>query len=288
MDLTPTSLTGHRATADRPKDPATSKKPLPGRNSVPMTKKDLTEDDVQTFLVKLKAAGTSFGRLVINWRVDVLDADKKVDQIQFFGLKLEDASSVRMPMHRVSMVAYRQLPEVTLDAMTQSLAPLLKANSQLLVMSTMSHFLTLYIPLLPLSPARHLQLVLVQLLPALLEKMNDPKERIHSAAAVCVSMLGKRCYEAEGTQHLASSAMSVKGKEKEGLAGTWERSLKEVLGGKGSRGKLEAIKLLTSMRAVEASRVPLKPWLAPLVDLLEDGDGPVREQAREVSSNLYR
>lgn len=113
--------------------------------------------------------------------------------------------------------------------------------------------------------------------------MNDPKERVHSAAATCISILGRRCYEAEGAHSLASSSMSVKGKEKEGLAGMWERCLKEVLAGKGARGKLEGIKLIASIRAEEGSKMPLKPWLAPLVDLLEDGDGPVREQAREVS-----
>lgn len=177
-----------------------------------------------------------------------------------------------------------QLPEATLDAITQSLTPLIRSSSQLLVTSVLSHFLTLYIPLLPLAPPRHLQLVLVQLLPALLEKLNDPKERVHSAAAACIAILGKRCYEAEagaGPSGLGSSA-SAKGKEKEGLVGTWERSMKEVLAGKGTRGKLESMKLLASMRGEESTRLPLKPWLAPLVELLEDGDGPVREQAREV------
>lgn len=132
-----------------------------------------------------------------------------------------------------------------------------------------------------MTPLRHLQLSLVQLLPPLLEKLNDPKERIHTAAAGCISLLGKRCYEAESSGQALNG--SAKGKEKEGLVGMWERCMREVMAGKGARGKLEAMKMLAAMRKEERSSLPLKPWLAPLVELLEDGDGPVREQAREVS-----
>lgn len=181
-----------------------------------------------------------------------------------------------------------QIPESILDAVTQSITPLLRSTSQLLVTSTLTHLLALYLPLLPTAPHRHIQLVLVQVLPVLLEKLNDPKERIHSAAAACIAILGRRCYEAEAATSTAALSGSAKGKEKEGLVGLWERCVKEVMIGKGSRGKIEAVKMLSTMRAETGSKLPLKPWLQPLVDLLEDGDGTVREQAREVSSKAER
>lgn len=41
--------------------------------------------------------------------------------------------------------------------------------------------------------------------------------------------------------------------------------------------------MLTKMRSKEGAKMGLKAWLGVLVDLLEDGDGNVRDQAREVS-----
>lgn len=41
--------------------------------------------------------------------------------------------------------------------------------------------------------------------------------------------------------------------------------------------------MLTKMRSKEGAKMGLKTWLGVLVDLLEDGDGNVRDQAREVS-----
>lgn len=79
-----------------------------------------------------------------------------------------------------------------------------------------------------------------------------------------------------------------KEKEKEALAGVWERGVREVMGAKGSRGKMEAMKAVLALRA--KGKGSLKPWLAPMVEMLEDGDGAVREVAREVSGSisLYR
>lgn len=75
--------------------------------------------------------------------------------------------------------------------------------------------------------------------------------------------------------------MVGKGKDKATLAGMWERMVKEGQS-KGWRGKVEGMKMLLVLRAERGSRLPLKPWLGTLVDLLEDGDGNVRDQAREV------
>jgi hypothetical protein len=57
--------------------------------------------------------------------------------------------------------------------------------------------------------------------------------------------------------------------------------------GKGWRGKVEGMKLILGLKGEVGTKMTLKPWLATLVELLEDGDSNVRETAREVSF-LYR
>lgn len=129
----------------------------------------------------------------------------------------------------------------------------------------------------------------MQILPQLLEKLNDPKERTSTAAKECILLLGKKCYEAEpiplAPPASAAGGAGGKGKEKEGLVNCWERNIKDTLEGKGRRGKVEGMKMILFMKADRGSRMSLKPWLAVLVDLLEDGDGQVRDQAREVGTH---
>jgi CLIP-associating protein 1/2 len=203
--------------------------------------------------------------------------------------------------------------------LTLSISPLLRSPHHLLITSIISSFLPFFLPHLPTAaPASNLRFALHQLLPSLLEKLNDPKERIHSSASSCIAILGQKCYEAEtpssspalhaGTNGTGNGfgigngnghgngngngngnfglGISVKGKEKEGLVGYWERSIKETMTAKGWRGKVEAMKMLLTMRSEMGPKLPLKPWIAPLVDLLEDGDNHVRDQAREVSCEM--
>jgi len=177
-----------------------------------------------------------------------------------------------------------QLPETTLDAITLLLAPTLRSSNHLLIQSTLTSFLPFFIPHIPSPTApqgqTHLKLALVQFLPPLLEKLNDPKEKISHPARLSIGLLGKKCFEAEsGTVKDAS----VKGKEKESLVGFWERNVKDnALVGKGWRGKVEGMKLILGLKGEVGSKMSLKPWLATLVELLEDGDSNVRETAREV------
>ncbi|WVR05607.1 hypothetical protein IAU60_002628 [Kwoniella sp. DSM 27419] len=212
-----------------------------------MSSKSLSEEDIESRIVKIKAAET----------------DKKVDLIQFLGIELEDVS---------------ELPESTIDPLILLLLPLLRSSHPLLLTATLISSLPPFIPLIPLSPTSHLRLAVVQLLPALLEKLNDSKDRVHMAAANLVVSLGQRCFEAEP---YAVPPATAKGKEKESLPMTWERFLKDTMMGKAPRAKVEAMKVLVRVRAELGARVSLKAWLAPLVDLLEDGDGGVRDQAKE-------
>ncbi|WVQ85520.1 hypothetical protein IAT38_007685 [Cryptococcus sp. DSM 104549] len=227
-------------------------------------KKVLSEEDVEATLTKLRAA----------------DADRKVDVIQFFSLELEGVE---------------ELPESTIDPFILLLPPLLRSPHSLLQSSVLTSFLPFFLPLIPHAPTAHLRLALLQVLPALIEKLNDPKDRVHSAAANAVFKLGELCYAAEppvsgsSSGSLSSSAgkaaglgQSVsKGKEKETLPAIWERCIKDALQGKAWRPKVEGMKVLVRMRSKVGGKLGLKGWLGVLVDLLEDGDGNVRDQAKE-------
>jgi len=59
--------------------------------------KGMSEQDVEAFLAKLKQAGGSTQRTKPTRKLTCyfLDTDKKVDILQLFGLKVEDAGHVR-------------------------------------------------------------------------------------------------------------------------------------------------------------------------------------------------
>ncbi|WVW80419.1 hypothetical protein I302_102400 [Kwoniella bestiolae CBS 10118] len=219
--------------------------------------KVLTEEDVEGRIVKLRSA----------------EPDKKVDIIQAFGLDIEEVT---------------ELPESTIDPLILLLPPLIRSSHPLLQSSTLSSFLPFFIPLIPDSPTSHLRLILLQILPALLEKLNDPKERIHSSASNVIFLTGKKCFIAEpplANSSLGSSAHGPgskgKEKEKETLSQTFERCLKDTLNSKSWRSKVESLKILSKLRGELGAKLGLKGWLGVLVDLLEDSDGNVREQAKE-------
>lgn len=188
------------------------------------------------------------------------DVDKKVNLIQLWGLKLETASD---------------LPERTIDAITLVVAPFVRSSSHLLLTSTLSSFLPAFLPLIPSSYTQsHLRVALSQLLPGLAEKLGDPKDKIHSAARECLVGLGRKVYE--------SDAQPPRGKEKDSAAVVWEGAVKDVLAGRSARAKVESLRLILQLRSDASVKIPLKPWLPVLVDLLEDSDGAVRDSSREV------
>ena len=77
------------------------------------------------------------------------------------------------------------------------------------------------------------------------------------------------------------SPAASRGKHKESVLEVYDRGLKEVLEGKHAKAKVEVMRVLLELRT--EGKLALKGWLPCLVDLLEDGEGPVRDQAREVS-----
>ncbi|WVO13086.1 hypothetical protein L204_100696 [Cryptococcus depauperatus] len=225
-----------------------------------MADKILSESEVEATILKLKNA----------------DTDKKVDVIQFFGLQLEGA---------------RELPESSIDPFLLLLPSLLRTSHSLLVSSVLS-LLPEYLPLVSNKPSHHLRLTLLQVLPALMEKLNDAKERVHSAAGNVVLILGQLSWKIDppistslnssgGTKSLAHSTSIKASKPTETLPQIWERALKDALASKPWRPKVEVMKVLVRLRENIGAKMGLKAWLGVLVECLEDGDGNVRDQARE-------
>ena len=60
---------------------------------------ELNENAVETFLTKFKASGRSTTQTSDHLLTLPLDNDKRVDQVQMFGLQLESTSSVRYLSH---------------------------------------------------------------------------------------------------------------------------------------------------------------------------------------------
>lgn len=178
------------------------------------------------------------------------------------------------------------MPESTLDAVILNLTPSLRSPNHLLVQSTLNSFLPFFLPHLPTESTRlnHLRFALVQFLPPLLEKLNDAKDKLATPARTSLGLLGKKCFEAEAGVIKDSSG---KGKEKESLISMWERHVKDgALAGRGKKGKIEGMKLIVELKGELGAKMGLKPWLATLVELLEDGDASVREVAREVCESV--
>ncbi|BEI94938.1 uncharacterized protein CcaverHIS019_0705190 [Cutaneotrichosporon cavernicola] len=213
-----------------------------------MAASTITEEEVEAFLIDLRTG----------------DVDKKVNLVTHWGLKLEGVT---------------ELPERTVDAITLLVGPFVRSSAHLLVSATLNTFLPLFLPLIPVTPALHLKLALSHMLPGLIEKLNDPKERLSGPARECLGLLGGKAY---GSEFLtASQAGPSRVKDRDGVVSQWELAVKDALSGRAARAKIEILKLLLQMRNDPSMKLPLKPWLASLVNLLEDSDGAVRDQARE-------
>jgi CLIP-associating protein 1/2 len=196
--------------------------------------------------------------------------DKKINLLQLWGIKLEEAA---------------ELPQRTIDPITMLVAPFLRASSHLLVTSALSSFLPVFMPLVPATSSEtHIRLAVTQLLPGLVDKLNDPKDKIAEPAKDLIVLLGRKAYAADA-EFPHTSTVSPKGKDTGGVAAIWETAIKDVLAGRLARGKIGALRLLLTIREDKSCKLPLKPWLPSLVNLLEDSDGGVRDQAREVCIN---
>ncbi|KAJ9127352.1 hypothetical protein QFC24_000759 [Naganishia onofrii] len=221
----------------------------------------LTEEVVAQQVAKIRAA----------------DVARKVDVVQFFSLQME---------------ATFELPPTAVDAITLLIPTLLTSHSHLLYQSTLTSLLPTYLHLIPSTPADKLRAAVHQIMPPLLEKLNDAKERVHKPAESCLIDLGNAVFRKPSSStintNLSSSTGSVstgKGKEKETSVQMYERILVSAFEAKGSRSKVGGMRVLCGVRQ-QTRGLGLKMFLPLLVAMLEDGDGSVREEAKSTIIDL--
>ncbi|KAJ9103654.1 hypothetical protein QFC19_004229 [Naganishia cerealis] len=154
--------------------------------------------------------------------------------------------------------------------------------------STLTSLLPAYLHLLPSIPTDKPRTAVHQIMPPLLDKLNDAKERVHKPAEACLVDLGHAVYRKPllANASLSSSTGSVaKGKEKENLEQMYERMLASALEAKGSRSKIGGMRVLCGVRQ-HTRGLGLKQFLPLLVGMLEDSDGSVREESKTTIIDL--
>ncbi|CDZ97991.1 CLASP N-terminal domain [Phaffia rhodozyma] len=131
----------------------------------------------------------------------------------------------------------------------------------------------------------HLRSILHAFLPTgngVIDRLAEPRERLRELARESLVILGET--SALTSKSLAGSAA---GKEEITVLNLWEKAMREQgLSSKNVRIKEQSILALGQVRAGN-STFPLKPYMAVLVDLLEDGDGAVRDTARETVIAMF-
>lgn len=182
------------------------------------------------------------------------------------------------------------LPYSSLDALILLCPTLLTHHSHLVYTCA----LTTYVPTLLKCRllGEKLKLIAQTSGPALVEKLNDAKERIHRPAEDCLITLLEQAFSqhvlaATGSQAnpAASAAATAKGKQQEDAAAICERILRDALTARSARIKLGAMKVSVQVKTQCRGAMSLRPFLPLLVENLEDADGAVREAAKEVSTN---
>lgn len=182
------------------------------------------------------------------------------------------------------------LPYASLDALILLCPTLLSHHSHLVYTSA----LTTFVPALLRChlPSDKLKLMAQTSGPALVEKMNDAKERIHKPAEDCLITLVEQAFAqhaasssaANASQANAAGGAAGKGKQQEDAAAIGERLLRDALTARSSRIKLGAMKACVQLKRQCRGAMSLRPFLPLLVENLEDADGAVREAAKEVST----
>ncbi|KAG9219191.1 hypothetical protein CCMSSC00406_0001601 [Pleurotus cornucopiae] len=128
--------------------------------------------------------------------------------------------------------------------------------------------------------------VLNQLLPSggILDRLGD-KERVQAKAREALVVLGGFAFRSGGSSSLSSRSTSGKGVETPLMI--FERHLKEG----GLKSKVWKIREQAILTLVQIRRVhhlfPIRPYLAHLVDALEDTDAHVRDCARQSVVELF-
>lgn len=173
-----------------------------------------------------------------------------------------------------------------MDALTTLLPTLIASHSHLLYTSTLD-LLPAFLPLLRAN-TDGLRAGTTAIVPALLDKVADGKERVYRPAEEALVRFGMELFAHHPSSAGGALSSSGRGRERDppasasaSAAQVWERLLLGTLEGKLARAKVGVMRVLVGVRS-GTRNVGLKAWLPAFVAGLEDSDGTVRDEARTV------
>ncbi|KAK0540797.1 suppressor of tub2 mutation [Tilletia horrida] len=206
------------------------------------------------------------------------DADKRLAAIQVLEATLDGAT---------------EIPDV--DAVIQVLKVSLRNANQAVSAAALAYLPSLFISLaaptiahgriLPSSVA-HVRAGINHLMPVLIEKLGDQKERVREAARKALTQLGSSAFIVSPPTDATAGAR--KGKELETPLMIYERLMRDnALGAKAARIKEQATQVLPALKLATQDRFPIRLLLPSLVTLLSDADPSVREGSRAALIGLF-
>lgn len=201
-----------------------------------------------------------------------------------------------MPLMRTSALPLQVL-EATLDgadeipdsdAVIQVLKVSVKNANQAVSAAALAYLPSLFTSLAAPSVAQgrilpstvaHVRAAVNHLMPILVEKLGDQKERVREATRKALTQLGHSAFIVSPPADTAPGAR--KGKEVETPLMIYERLMKDnALGAKAARIKEQATQILPALKHATQDRFPVRLLLPALVTLLSDADPSVREGSR--------
>ncbi|CAD6911776.1 unnamed protein product [Tilletia controversa] len=136
------------------------------------------------------------------------------------------------------------------------------------------------------STITHVRAAVNHLMPILIEKLGDQKERVREASRKALTQLGSSAFIVSPPAD--PNAAGRKGKELETPLMVFERLMRDnALGAKAARIKEQATLILPALKIATEDRFPVRLLLASLVNLLSDADPSVREGSRAALIALF-
>ncbi|PWN20333.1 hypothetical protein BCV69DRAFT_312929 [Microstroma glucosiphilum] len=132
---------------------------------------------------------------------------------------------------------------------------------------------------------QHVKTAINSLMPTVLEKAGDGREKTREMAGKALEELGKAAID--GSRATLGHSISHKTREIESPLNAFERLLCDTgLMAKSAKIKEQSCKVLPPLRSYQA-KLPIKAFLSPLVEILSDADPHCREAARATLVALF-
>ncbi|KAE8269225.1 hypothetical protein A4X09_0g3129 [Tilletia walkeri] len=213
---------------------------------------------------------------LVNKIENAADADKRLAAIQLLEATLDGAT---------------EIPDS--DAVVQILKVSIKNSHQAVSTAALSYLPSLFASLaapatthgrvLP-STVTHVRAAVNHLMPILIEKLGDQKERVREISRRALTQLGSSAFIVSPPP----DPNARKGKELETPLMIFERLMRDnAMGAKAPRIKEQATLILPALKLATEDRFPVRLLLPSLVTLLSDADPSVREGSRAALVALF-